>query len=468
MAGVGYRNLRRSGVFVGLKNLFNPYGLLNNTAIYSLADGPSDSTYLIDGSNRLMLVADRSGNSAVNALVTNGVSGNGASSPDSAALDITGTIDMDVFCGVASWTAGPGQVLTSKWASNIGANRAYELLLLSDGKLRFDISPDGFFNAANTVTSSVSTGFANFTNNWVRAKWISSTKTVTFYTSQDGSTWTQLGTTGTTSAGAIFNSAATFNVGGSDGLTASLGAGIFYRTRVYNGDRDSGGTLAFDADFTRVAKLATSFTETSANAATVTINTSGNTGARICGARDRVQMTAAAMPAFSVVNGYNTATYDGNKWMKSAPFPLPQPASIYGVITQTSWNQGLAIWDGNSSSERMLLNQTSTVDGGSSPMLSIYGGTAFIKNSNLPVGVKGVVRAVYNGAASSIGINLGAAVTGNAGANAGNGHTIGGVYDGTFRGVFMENETLIRSVADDVVTDNKIDRFLIKKWGVAA
>jgi hypothetical protein len=69
-----------------LGGLTSPLELPNLAAWYALDGIASDSTYLISGSNELKLVADRSGNSAVNGLVLNGVVGCNASTPDIAGV----------------------------------------------------------------------------------------------------------------------------------------------------------------------------------------------------------------------------------------------------------------------------------------------------------------------------------------------------------------------------------------------
>lgn len=70
-------------------------------------------------------------------------------------------------------------------------------------------------------------------------------RTVRFYTSTDGTTWTQLGTAQTAAGtGAVFNSAAPLIVN----ITAAASA--YYRVRLYNSDLgDASGTAALDIDF---------------------------------------------------------------------------------------------------------------------------------------------------------------------------------------------------------------------------
>lgn len=310
---------------VVLRGGFSPYRLPNIAARYSLDGAASDATYLLNGSN-VALIADRSGNSAVNGLVLNGTAGNYASTPDSAAVSITGDIDLRVCLSMVSWTPSVYHVLFGKYTGT-GNQRSYQFgITNTNGYLELATTLDGTAGTNRAQTSTVATGFAAYSTNWVRVTRSASTGTATFYTSQDGTTWTQLGATVASSAGNIYDGTATLLIGANNDLSVFATAQI-YRAQVYNG---IAGTLAFDADFTRVAKLASSFTESSSNAATVTIYSSGDLGARICGARDLVQLTASKQPAFSTsTDGRNIATYDGsNDYMASAP--------VYGAISVSS------------------------------------------------------------------------------------------------------------------------------------
>jgi len=304
-----------------------PLELASNAAWYSLSEAASNSTYLIDGSNRLYYVADRSGNSAVNGLICPGVAGNNASAPDSAALSITGDIDIRIWIALADWTPSAKQQIMGKRS---GSTDFWQFGVNTNGTLIFENK------VANvTVTAASSTAaptVADFGAIWVRATYDvdngASGNDVIFYTSPDGVTWTKLGNTVTTAgATSIADTTAAVRVGSSDGA-GSEAVGICYRAQIYNG---IAGTLAFDANFTTAAKLATSFTESSSNGAAVTINaTAIALPARIHGARDLYQGLTASMPTFSVSGGYNIATFDGTAdYLKSAPFSLSQPTSVY-------------------------------------------------------------------------------------------------------------------------------------------
>jgi hypothetical protein len=191
-------------------------------------------------------------------------------------LSITG--DIDIRCKVAldDWTPSASNTLVAKLGAS--GQRSYELYVATTGKLGFIWSTTG--TGVTTKESTVATGITDGTTKWVRATFDvdngASGNDLIFYTSDDGITWTQLGATVTTAgATSIFDSTAVIEVG-SENLTSQMSRGKFFRAQVLNGIN---GTVAFDANFESsiTSLLQTTFTESSTNGATVTINRSGST-----------------------------------------------------------------------------------------------------------------------------------------------------------------------------------------------
>lgn len=211
-----------------------------------------------------------------NYLYLPGVSGNWASTPDAAVLDITGDIDLRAKVALDDWTPAAVQTFVSKRTT---AQIAFSFDVAITGELVLNWSTDG--TAVNAVTSSVATGVADGATKWVRATLDvdngNSENEVKFFLSDDGTNWTQLGTTITTAGTtSIFNSNTTLGVGArqqGNGITAARGK--FFRAQVLDG---IDGTVAFDANFETgiTSLLQANFTESSLNAATVTINRTGS------------------------------------------------------------------------------------------------------------------------------------------------------------------------------------------------
>ena len=220
-----------------------------------------------------------------NYLYLPGVSGNYASAPDAAPLRITGDIDVRVKVAMDDWTPSTQMRLIAR-RQNLTSNQSYDFSVGTDGRLSFFISSDGGgINIANFI-SSVATGITDGATQWVRATVDldngAGASECYFYTSNDGITWTQLGSVRTAPVFAsIFAGTSILEIGSIVAGTNSPARGKFFRAQVLNG---IGGTVAFDANFETgiTTNLPTTFIESSANAATVTINYSG-TGYRSAG-----------------------------------------------------------------------------------------------------------------------------------------------------------------------------------------
>jgi len=212
-----------------------------------------------------------------NGLVLSGLSGNYASSPDSAALSVTGDIDIKVKVTMADWTPTATNTLVAKHDTT-GNQRAYLFRVDFGGILRLYTSPNG-----TTVVSSVSTSPLSFADN--ETKWVrmtmdvndgSGNRVVKFYTSDDGSSWSQLGTT-VTSAGttSIYDSPVDLTVGAVLYNTTEQLNGTVHRVIIQDAydTADNTTNVVFDADFEAEAADTLAFTEDSTNAATVSVVT---------------------------------------------------------------------------------------------------------------------------------------------------------------------------------------------------
>lgn len=232
-------------------------GTPQTLAVYNALDGTSKmfastATAVYDVTN--------SGVVDENAMVSPGASGDYAWTADSAAVSVTGDIDIRVKVSLTDWTPAAISTLVAK--SEATANqRSYAFSVKTDGKLQFQNSPDGTAASLVTSASSVAPTVANGATLWVRVTVDvndgAGGNVVTFYTSSNGTTWTALGTAvtnvGTTS---IFDSTALLEVGSRDTGTTQVSAGSFYVAQVYSGiagtlkaEFRANDTYAGDADF---------------------------------------------------------------------------------------------------------------------------------------------------------------------------------------------------------------------------
>jgi hypothetical protein len=209
-----------------------------------------------------------------------GVASNFMSVPDEAALDITDDIDIRVYVAPSSWApiASPLQLI-GKWV-NSGNQRSFAFRIDTNGTLILQWSTDG----SNTVfaNSTVVVPASGGSLLWVRATLDVDNGAgtpqyeVKFYTSQDGSSWSQLGSTVTGSTGvtSIFSGSSGVELGASNvGVFNVAPSGSYYRAQIWDGIEGSGGTKVLDVDCDAITDgSATSFTAVTNQ--TVTINRS--------------------------------------------------------------------------------------------------------------------------------------------------------------------------------------------------
>jgi hypothetical protein len=424
---------------------FNPYLQPNTAARYDISDL---SSLIYDGSNRVSLVADKSGNSSVNVLALNGASGNTATSPNSAAIQLTANLDLRCQAQLAAWSTASNFTFISKMVT--AGQRQYILQRNGFGGLSINFSTDG--TAQTNINGTVPIPLSAYQVAWVRATLVVATGVAVFYTSVDGINWTQYDTV-TAGAVAIFSGTSSLQIG-----DTSIASNI-YRAQIYNG---IAGTLVFDANFATFSKLAATGTESSANAATVTINSSGDLGARICGARDLVNLTVANQPVLTISGSGNFLTTNGtSQYMKTAAFLLSQPVTCYGVISQPTWSINEVLFDGITPTVQ-ITQLTGT------PRLGIPGGSSDVFIDTFATGVTGVLSWGWNGASSFIRRNRDTADTGTGPSTAPNGLTISANGSGAAISNLTFFEIIIRNVADNQSLQDRIINFLIRKHRITA
>lgn len=209
------------------------------------------------------------------------VSGNYASTPDTVANSIA--TDQGLICRAAltDWTPAAVQTLVAKW-NTTGNQRAIALSVNTDGTLNLSWSADG--TVVISKNSTVATGIADLGIKYVwaslRVNNGAAGNDVKFFLSDNGTTWTQLGTTVTTAGTtAVFNSTAGLEVGSISGGTAQLASGDLYYAALAGGLTATPVAAAFDAS--RGVRNGT--TVVAASGETWTINTSGTPPALLQG-----------------------------------------------------------------------------------------------------------------------------------------------------------------------------------------
>lgn len=316
-----------------------------------------------------------------NYLWNDGVNANYASVPDSAAISVTGDIDIRVDCALDDYTPSVINTFVSKDNNTGGAgSRSYQFYLNTSGQMVADFATDG--SSVLNAVASANTGLTDGTRATLRVTRTASTGNVNFYTgtSVSDTAWTQIGTTQATSAGNLFDNALDLFIGAARSTGTNAFNGKLYRVQIRSG---SSGTIVLDCDFALVSEGATTFTESSSNGATVTINKTGG------------------KPAFIV--GSQKILTDGAAYFLQGTFTNNSPYTVGGVLRPSTWSSGAVFWDGKTANSFALQQITGT------PQMRLHDGTLNGATVSPTLGTKYVVTGVQDAAgAASLGLNLAA------------------------------------------------------------
>ena len=169
------------------------------------------------------------------------------STPSSTANRITGNLSLLVQVSMDTWTpATTTQCLVVKDGVSAGT-RSWAFTVPTTGVLRLNVSFDG--STITSYDSTVATGFANGTVHYVGVQRESSTGIIRFYTSENGTTFTQLGSNVVGTAGALFDATTQpVQFGNLSSLSFALD-GKIYDSHVYSGLNFTGtSTMVMDFD----------------------------------------------------------------------------------------------------------------------------------------------------------------------------------------------------------------------------
>lgn len=303
--------------------------------LYSCSGASGDLTQATAASMPLLLVKN---STDANYWFGSGVAGNYCSTPNAAANQITG--DIEIIVNVNYVNNSDYQVWISKDAS-------YNLYIDSSNLLVLNFS---------SATSSVGIG-ASYSG-WIKATRQASSGDVKFYTSSDGITYTQLGTTRPTAAGNLTNSSNIIYVGSYNSASLPV-KGKIYRATISN---SIGGTPVVDFNPASYNAATSQTSWVSASGETWTINT----GAATTGYKGQIvsfttlqgdgvddRMTSGAMTSKSTTTRYLIM----NKLSNSAKY------FVDGAPTnrQTTYNDGSGVWSFSGATQVAYTNEQALV-----------------------------------------------------------------------------------------------------------
>ncbi len=246
---------------------------VNSTTAFQVQDASSTNLFTVDSLNQQVII----GITGTSTPVGQSFPGTGtadANTPDSLSNSVSGDIDLIAKIQPNDWTPPTVQTIISKYAAT-NSQYSYNFSIgATTGRWTLGLSNSG--TAATTATASTNAGFINGTAHWVRATWVASTGVVQFFRSEDGTTWTQVGSNQTISnvtVPSIFDSNANLNVGAAATANNTLVfTGTIYRAKVYSGLSDAGGTLAADYNPSDASSLTSTSWASSTSGETWTIN----------------------------------------------------------------------------------------------------------------------------------------------------------------------------------------------------
>jgi len=207
-----------------------------------------------------------------NYIYATGETGNFMMSSASTSLGMTTSSDLDMRVKVSlDVLSGRDQMLMSTWW--------YRLHLTSAGYVGLSWNDNTAFNniySSNLLSSAATVGQEIWIRGTLKLNNGSGVSEVKFYTSKNGTTWTQLGTTYNGASTSILGAGGrslSVEVGSLDGGVAGVVSGKIYRAQVLQG---VDGVVVFDCDTSLVSSgSATTFNALTGHIMTITRNTVG-------------------------------------------------------------------------------------------------------------------------------------------------------------------------------------------------
>lgn len=196
-----------------------------------------------------------------------GDTGDYASTPDKAQLDVTGDIDLRADVTLDNWSPGTNQTLVAKYDTTTD-NRSYQMFITGAGELAFGWSTDGVgFTSQSMPIPSIPSSNRLAVRTTLDVDNGSSQHVTSFYVADSiNGPWTLIGTITNSGTTSIFASTADLVVGGRDGGTANMVSGLAHAAEVYDG---IDGMLVADPYFANETAMTTSFDDSSGNTWTV-------------------------------------------------------------------------------------------------------------------------------------------------------------------------------------------------------
>lgn len=192
--------------------------------------------------------------------------------PDSTQLSPTGDLDLIVHCALDDFSPAGAQALLSKWITT-GNQRSFRFSLATDGKLILEWSADGttVITKTSTVVAPTNSGDPVWLRVTLDVNNGAAGNDVKFYTSPDGVTYTQVGSTVTTaSTTSVFNSTSQIEIGAANSSADRELDFRVYHVQMFGSINGTSQIAGWD--FTEKTIGATTVTDAFGNVATLAGN----------------------------------------------------------------------------------------------------------------------------------------------------------------------------------------------------
>ena len=174
------------------------------------------------------------------------------------------------------------------------------------------------------------------------------------------------------------------------------------------------------------------------------------------------QITGTRQPTVvaGALNGIQGIQFDGTSDLMVAPaFARTQPSTVFIVMRQDTWTANDFIFESGTTSVFTLFQRTAT------PNISSISG-AILDNGNFAVGTFNMVTAIYNGVSSVLQVDSTAETTGDNGAGANAGFTLGARPTTTGFSNITVMEVLVMGAAASVAQRNQFKAYVLARYGI--
>jgi len=181
------------------------------------------------------------------------------------------------------------------------------------------------------------------------------------------------------------------------------------------------------------------------------------------GGHHLIQNTGSLQPSLltNQLNGFSALSFDGvDDFMQTLLFTYGPPATIFAVFKVRNYVNATSIYDGSVTFTGTLRMQPA------SPSVVTFAGTNLFDATDLPINSYTLSTVIFNGASSVIQFGNATQVTGDTGANAIGGFTLGSRTDFVDNSQIDVVEIIITNTAATTTDRNNVKAYILSRYGI--